>query len=130
MALLPRRLGTLQSPRRAGGGLLAYRAARDRDGADELQEIAGRGIHVPDAGRDRREPAAVPVLRARTRGVWKRGQGDRVDATCWCSALLGSAYSVFAFFGMGREPFLWALALAAAGVPLYLWMRLRSGRES
>ncbi len=35
----------------------------------------------------------------------------------------GAAYSIFAFVGMGREPFLWALALAAAGLPVYLLMR-------
>jgi hypothetical protein len=29
---------------------------------------------------------------------------------------------VFAFFGMGREPFLWGLALAAAGVPVYAYL--------
>jgi basic amino acid/polyamine antiporter, APA family len=39
--------------------------------------------------------------------------------------LLGAAYSVFAFVGLGREPFMWALALAAAGLPLFLWMRER-----
>lgn len=38
--------------------------------------------------------------------------------------LFGAAYSVFAFVGMGREPFLWALALAAAGLPIYLLMRV------
>ncbi len=37
--------------------------------------------------------------------------------------VLGAAYSVFAFIGMGSEPFMWALALAAAGVPIYLLMR-------
>jgi APA family basic amino acid/polyamine antiporter len=39
--------------------------------------------------------------------------------------LLGAAYSVFAFVGLGRDPFLWALALAAAGLPVYLLMRGR-----
>ena len=39
--------------------------------------------------------------------------------------LLGTAYSIFAFIGLGREPFLWSLALAAAGLPLYLLMRAR-----
>jgi APA family basic amino acid/polyamine antiporter len=38
---------------------------------------------------------------------------------------LGTAYSVFAFIGVGSEPFLWALALAAAGLPIYLLMRRR-----
>jgi APA family basic amino acid/polyamine antiporter len=37
--------------------------------------------------------------------------------------LFGAGYAVFAFVGMGREPFLWALALAGAGLPLYAIMR-------
>jgi APA family basic amino acid/polyamine antiporter len=39
--------------------------------------------------------------------------------------VLGMAYSIFAFVGLGREPFLWSLALAAAGLPIYAWMRRR-----
>ena len=35
---------------------------------------------------------------------------------------LGAAYAIFAFIGMGSEPFLWALALAAVGAPIYLLM--------
>jgi len=38
---------------------------------------------------------------------------------------LGTAYSVFAFIGLGGEPFLWSLALAAAGLPWYALMRAR-----
>jgi APA family basic amino acid/polyamine antiporter len=38
---------------------------------------------------------------------------------------LGTAYSVVAFIGVGSEPFLWALALAAVGLPIYLLMRRR-----
>jgi APA family basic amino acid/polyamine antiporter len=37
--------------------------------------------------------------------------------------LLGAAYVVFAFVGMGSEPFMWGLVLAAAGLPIYLIMR-------
>ena len=37
--------------------------------------------------------------------------------------LFGAGYVVFAFIGMGREPFLWALVLAAAGLPIYLLTR-------
>lgn len=37
--------------------------------------------------------------------------------------LFGAAYVVFAFVGMGQEPFLWALVLAAAGLPVYMLMR-------
>jgi APA family basic amino acid/polyamine antiporter len=39
--------------------------------------------------------------------------------------VIGTLYSVFAFIGIGREPFLWSLVLAAAGVPLYLWLKRR-----
>ena len=37
--------------------------------------------------------------------------------------LFGAGYVVFALIGMGREPFLWALVLAAAGLPIYVLMR-------
>ena len=43
----------------------------------------------------------------------------------WFAGLGGIAFSAFAFFGVGWEPFIWALVLAAAGVPIYLWMRWR-----
>jgi APA family basic amino acid/polyamine antiporter len=43
----------------------------------------------------------------------------------WFAGLGGVAFSAFAFFGVGWEPFIWALVLAAAGVPIYLWMRRR-----
>jgi APA family basic amino acid/polyamine antiporter len=39
--------------------------------------------------------------------------------------LAGVAYTIFAFVGMGREPFVWGAVLAAAGVPFYAWLRLR-----
>ena len=38
-------------------------------------------------------------------------------------AIPGVAYVVFAFIGLGHEPFLYALALAAAGLPVYALMR-------
>ncbi len=43
----------------------------------------------------------------------------------WVAGLGGIAFTVFAFFGVGKEPFLWALTLALAGVPIYYWMRWR-----
>lgn len=36
---------------------------------------------------------------------------------------IGAAYSAFAFAGAGKDPFLVALGLAAAGIPVYLVMR-------
>jgi APA family basic amino acid/polyamine antiporter len=54
--------------------------------------------------------------------LWKRGSlGASRDLLVL--GVLGSAYTIFALVGMGREPFLWGLALAAAGVPLYALMR-------
>jgi APA family basic amino acid/polyamine antiporter len=41
--------------------------------------------------------------------------------------VLGTAYSLLAFAGLGREPFVWALVLGAAGLPLYFLGR-RSSR--
>jgi APA family basic amino acid/polyamine antiporter len=54
--------------------------------------------------------------------LWKRGERP-VSKDLLVLGVLGIAYSVFAFFGMGREPFLWGLALAAAGVPVYAYLR-------
>jgi len=44
--------------------------------------------------------------------------------------LFGAGYVVFAFIGMGREPFLWALVLAAGGLPIYLLMRWRQRKPA
>lgn len=41
--------------------------------------------------------------------------------------MLGVLYTAFAFVGLGREPFLWAVVLAAAGLPIPL-LRGRSAR--
>jgi basic amino acid/polyamine antiporter, APA family len=36
---------------------------------------------------------------------------------------LGTAYVIFAFIGLGSEPFIWSLVLGAVGLPLYWLMR-------
>jgi len=57
--------------------------------------------------------------------LWRRGA--RVPARdLLVLGVLGTAYSVFAFIGVGGEPFLWSLALAVAGLPIYLLMRRRA----
>lgn len=56
--------------------------------------------------------------------LWRRGERP-AHRDLWVLGTLGTAYSAFAFVGLGREPFLWALALAMAGVPLYAFMRHR-----
>ncbi len=55
--------------------------------------------------------------------LWRRGMvtGRSVLAV----AVLATAYVIFAIIGTGREPFLYALALGAAGLPLYAFMRWR-----
>ncbi len=55
--------------------------------------------------------------------LWRRGRvtGRAVLAV----AALATAYVIFAIIGTGREPFLYALALGAAGLPLYIIMRWR-----
>jgi APA family basic amino acid/polyamine antiporter len=56
--------------------------------------------------------------------LWRRGTA-RLPGDLLVLGLLGTAYAVFAFVGLGREPFLWALVLGAVGLPLYLLMRRR-----
>ncbi|NJD32657.1 MAG: amino acid permease [Gammaproteobacteria bacterium] len=60
--------------------------------------------------------------------LWNRGGSGR-SAELLVLGALGCAYSVFAFVGMGREPFLWGMALAAAGIPLLVFLRRRGAAE-
>jgi len=55
---------------------------------------------------------------------WRKG-GRTASTDMLVLGVIGTLYSVFAFIGIGQEPFLWSLVLAAAGLPLYLWMRIR-----
>jgi APA family basic amino acid/polyamine antiporter len=54
--------------------------------------------------------------------LWNAGERG---ASPWKLLLgvLGFGYSVFAFVGMGREPFVWGMALAATGIPVYAFLR-------
>jgi basic amino acid/polyamine antiporter, APA family len=54
--------------------------------------------------------------------LWWRDPGN-VPRNAWLFGLGGTAFSIFAFIGVGTEPFLWALALALAGLPVYFLMR-------
>ncbi|MEO6104700.1 MAG: amino acid permease [Pseudoxanthomonas sp.] len=58
--------------------------------------------------------------------LWKRGKrlDDKAMRGLLLIATLGTGYSIFAFIGMGHEAFLMALVLGAAGLPLYLFMRV------
>ena len=57
--------------------------------------------------------------------LWRRG-GRSAARGMLAVGLLGAAYVVFAFIGLGREPFQLGLLLAAAGIPLYALMRWRT----
>ena len=53
-------------------------------------------------------------------------RGDRKPpGSLFVLGILGTAYVVFAFIGLGREPFVWSLVLGVAGLPLYWLMRKR-----
>jgi APA family basic amino acid/polyamine antiporter len=54
--------------------------------------------------------------------LWKRVPGLAPPAL-WFAAVGGLAFTAFAFFGLGLKPFLWALGLTLAGLPIYYLMR-------
>lgn len=54
--------------------------------------------------------------------LWRRGERP-TGSDLRVLGLLGTGYVVLTFYGVGHVPFLWALALAAAGVPIALWSR-------
>ncbi|HEY7754011.1 MAG TPA: amino acid permease [Steroidobacteraceae bacterium] len=56
--------------------------------------------------------------------LWKRAPGLAPPAL-WFAAVGGLAFTAFAFFGVGLEPFVWAFVLSLAGLPIYFWMRRR-----
>jgi APA family basic amino acid/polyamine antiporter len=56
--------------------------------------------------------------------LWKRVPGLAPPAL-WLAGAGGLAFTAFAFFGVGLEPFLWAFVLSLAGLPVYFWMRKR-----
>jgi len=56
--------------------------------------------------------------------LWRRGETQAARGLLGI-AVLGVAYSVFAFIGLGHEPFVLGVVLAVAGLPLYVFMRWR-----
>ncbi len=56
--------------------------------------------------------------------LWRREPG-KLPRLAGLFGLGGTAFSIYAFIGVGTEPFLWALALAGVGIPVYFWMRWR-----
>jgi APA family basic amino acid/polyamine antiporter len=62
--------------------------------------------------------------------LWRRGKrlDDKGVRGLLTIAVLGTAYAIFAFVGMGHEAFVMALVLAACGLPLYIFMRILRAR--
>ena len=57
--------------------------------------------------------------------LWRRRTPTCTSRTAPVAASVGVVFVIFVFVGTGREPFLYALALCAAGLPLYALMRIR-----
>jgi len=57
--------------------------------------------------------------------LWRRQHAACTTRRTMAIATICVLFVVFAFVGTGREPFLYALGLIAAGLPLYALMRLR-----
>ena len=63
--------------------------------------------------------------------LWRRGEITRIgprQLVWFGAALLAAIYCIWSFIGAGREPLLWALALAAMGIPFHLWSRMSQRR--
>ena len=57
--------------------------------------------------------------------LWRRGTAGCSGRSVLLVALVATVYVIYAFIGIGGEPFVYALGLIAAGLPLYLFMRRR-----
>ena len=57
--------------------------------------------------------------------VLTRRGSRKLPGSLFVLGILGTVYVVFAFIGLGREPFVWSLVLGVAGLPLYWLMRTR-----
>ena len=57
--------------------------------------------------------------------LWRRGTAGCNRRQVLLVAAVATLYVVYAFIGIGGEPFIYALGLIAAGLPLYAFMRLR-----
>jgi APA family basic amino acid/polyamine antiporter len=54
----------------------------------------------------------------------RRGE-RKLPTSLFVLGIVGTLYVIFAFIGLGGEPFQWSLVLGAAGLPLYWYMRKR-----
>lgn len=72
--------------------------------------------------------ANMPLYLACSLGLvvlWRRGTATCSRFSVLLVAVVATLYVVYAFIGIGGEPFVYALGLIAAGLPLYIFMRWR-----
>jgi basic amino acid/polyamine antiporter, APA family len=65
--------------------------------------------------------------------LWRRGEIARPGPREWrwfAAAALAAVYCAWVSIGIGGKSLLWALALGAAGLPVYWWYAVRPGRRS
>ena len=112
-------------------GLVAFGSSLDQigifarnasDAAAVLEVIAGRDSHDATTA-----DVPVPKYSDETEKTLEPGFRLGVSRALLWVGLGGAIYTVFVFFGVGLQPFLLALVLAAAGLPFYVWRRLRAG---
>lgn len=62
--------------------------------------------------------------------VWRRGQVRQHITRLLLAAAMTCLYSLWIFYGVGRESLLWAVALGALSLPVYWRMRRRSSARN
>ena len=65
--------------------------------------------------------------------LWRRGEIARPGPREWrwfAAAALAAVYCAWVSIGIGGKSLLWALALGAAGLPVYWWYAVRPGRSA
>lgn len=120
----PRHVESAQPPRRASLVAAAGGSAGQRDDRNELQPLDGRGLHFPDAGGHGSQHAALP---GRRRGGIQAAPARRIGARGSAVPECGDElrFSLWAFYGMGREAFWWGMALGAVSLPVFWLVRWR-----
>ncbi|MBS0364627.1 MAG: amino acid permease [Proteobacteria bacterium] len=74
---------------------------------------------------------AIAVLALWWRGqIGAAGRAGRSARRWVLAAALAALYCLWAFIGMGAKPLLWAVALSAAGLPVYWWYAIRPARAA
>jgi APA family basic amino acid/polyamine antiporter len=62
--------------------------------------------------------------------LWRRGTVDKKIIRLLFSAAMTCIYSLWIFYGVGKESMLWAIALGAVSLPVYWFMRHRKNARN